>query len=103
MRLAVACAVLFSCATSVVAQGFTTLKGHGGPIMGVDVGPDGLIATASFDNSVGLWKDGEPTWLEGHDAAVVAVTFGPTGALGEQRVGMRTHLVKQPSGPEHAR
>ncbi|MCH2166417.1 MAG: c-type cytochrome [Oceanicola sp.] len=81
MRLAVACAVLFSCATSVVAQGFTTLKGHGGPIMGVDVGPDGLIATASFDNSVGLWKDGEPTWLEGHDAAVVAVTFGPTGAL----------------------
>ncbi len=55
------------------AQEFTTLKGHGGPIMGISVSPDGQVASASFDNSVGLWTDGVPSWLEGHDAAVIAV------------------------------
>ena len=34
---------------------FTTLKGHGGPVMGIAVSRrDGQVATASFDNSVGL-------------------------------------------------
>ncbi len=53
---------------------FFTLKGHGGPIMGV--ASNGVqIATASFDNSVGIWIGTRPVWLEGHRAAVNAVTF----------------------------
>jgi len=62
-------------ATRLAAQDFYTLKGHGGPIMDIAVAPSGQIATASFDNSVGLWDDTTPLWLEGHEAAVVAVTF----------------------------
>lgn len=65
----------------VLAQDFDTLKGHGGPIMGIAVSSEGVVATASFDNSVGLWNGGEPEWLEGHDAAVTAIAFGPGGAL----------------------
>ena len=57
---------------------FFTLKGHGGPIMGIATAPDGRIATASFDNSVGLWADRIPEWLEGHEAAVNAVVFNGT-------------------------
>ncbi len=66
----------------LAAQEFTTLKGHGGPIMGIAVSPNGQVATASFDNSVGLWtEDGQPMWLEGHDAAVTSITYGPEGQL----------------------
>lgn len=66
-------------ATPVVAQEFFTLEGHGGPIMDIAVSDDGRIATASFDNSLGLWNDGTPTWCDGHDAAVNAIAFaGPT-------------------------
>ncbi|WP_170784481.1 c-type cytochrome [Ruegeria lacuscaerulensis] len=57
---------------------FYTLKGHGGPIMGIATAPDGRIATASFDNSVGIWSDQMPEWLEGHEAAVNAVAFNGT-------------------------
>jgi len=57
------------------ADGFYTLKGHGGPIMGIAVAPDGRVASASFDNSIGLWTDAAPVWLDGHEAAVVAVRF----------------------------
>ena len=57
------------------AQEFTTFKGHGGPIMGLSVSPEGQVASASFDNAVGLWSDGQPEWLEGHDAAVVAIDY----------------------------
>ena len=39
-----------------MAQDFTTLKGHGGPIMGLAVAEDGRVGSASFDNSVGLWR-----------------------------------------------
>ncbi len=60
-------------AAPAAAQEFTTLKGHGGPIMGLSVSADGRVASASFDNAVGVWADGVPVWLEGHDAAVVAV------------------------------
>ncbi len=62
---------------SVAAAGdFFTLKGHGGPIKGIDVSPDGSrILTASFDYSVGLWRGGTPVWLEAHGAAVNAVRF----------------------------
>lgn len=61
------------------AQDFYTLKGHGGPIMAIAAAPDGRIATASFDNSVGIWDDRAPTWLDGHEAAVNTVLF-----LGDQ-------------------
>ena len=68
--------LLFSLvAASASAQDFMTLKGHGGPIMGLSVSEDGQVASASFDNSVGLWDRGVPLWLEGHTAAVVTVNF----------------------------
>ncbi|MHA7776667.1 c-type cytochrome [Roseibium sp. M-1] len=55
---------------------FQTLKGHGGPVMGIAVSADtGQVATASFDNSVGLWTGRSPRWLEGHEAAVKTVLF----------------------------
>ena len=58
------------------ADGFFTLKGHGGPIKGIAVSPSGgQIATASFDNSVGIWQDRTPHWLERHSAAVNTVTY----------------------------
>lgn len=59
-----------------MAEGFFTLKGHGGPIKGIAVSPEGdSILTASFDYSLGLWRDGRPTWLEAHRAAANAVLF----------------------------
>ena len=73
MRHAAVIALLL--AQPVAAQDFFTLKGHGGPIMDIAVAPSGQIATASFDNSVGLWDVVQPNWLEGHEAAVNAVAF----------------------------
>lgn len=65
---------LICAALPVQAQEFTTLKGHGGPVMDISVHPEtGQVATASFDNSVGLWANRAPAWLEGHDAAVNTV------------------------------
>ena len=58
------------------AGDFFKLAGHGGPVRGIDVSPDGRrVLTASFDYSVGLWQEGAPVWLEAHDAAVNAVRF----------------------------
>lgn len=58
------------------AAEFQTLKGHGGPVMDITVSNwTGMVATASFDNSVGVWSGRSPTWLDGHEAAVKAVTF----------------------------
>ncbi|WP_415922339.1 c-type cytochrome [Tateyamaria sp. SN6-1] len=59
-------------ALPAAAQEFATHKGHGGPIMTLDVSPDGALASGSFDNAVGLWPG--PRWLDGHDAAVTTVT-----------------------------
>ena len=70
LALAIACLP-----TLGMADGFFTLKGHGGPVMGVAVSPTGQIATASFDNTVGLWDGATPRWLEGHEAAVKTVRF----------------------------
>lgn len=70
LAFAIACLPSFG-----MADGFFTLKGHGGPVMGVAVSPTGQIATASFDNTVGLWDGTQPLWLEGHEAAVKAVRF----------------------------
>ncbi|WP_294622928.1 c-type cytochrome [uncultured Roseovarius sp.] len=74
--------VFFLAAVPAASQQFTTLKGHGGPVMGIAVNEDtGQVATASFDNSVGLWDARSPTWLEGHNAAVNTVTFAGPGKL----------------------
>lgn len=77
MRALLAALMLLSPAPA--AADFFTLKGHGGPIMGIASAPDGRIATASFDNTVGLWTQGTPQWLEGHEAAVNVVLFNGTG------------------------
>lgn len=63
------------------AQAFFTLKGHGGPIMDIAVSPTGQIATASFDNAVGLWTGNAPHWFEGHRAAVNTVLFASPATL----------------------
>ncbi|SFA91199.1 cytochrome c [Poseidonocella pacifica] len=67
---------------AAAAEGFATLKGHGGPIMDIAVNPrTDVVASASFDNSIGLWTETEPAWREGHDAAVVALLWLPDGRL----------------------
>ena len=70
-------------AAAVAGGGYASLEGHGGPVKGVAVSPDGQYAlTASFDYSVGLWDLRSNTlvrWLEGHEAAVNAVAFLPDG------------------------
>ena len=74
-------AALLALTMPAFAQEFTTFKGHGGPIMALDVSPEGQLASASFDNSVGLWTGQTPHWLDGHEAAVTALAFGPDGRL----------------------
>lgn len=88
----------------VSAQDFTTLKGHGGPIMDIAVSPEGRVASASFDNSVGLWQGREPRWLEGHDAAVTSVVWGPGGVLasGGDDFAVRLWAVGE-EAPDHVR
>ncbi len=68
-------------AQPALAQEFFTLKGHGGPIMDIAVAPSGQIATASFDNSVGIWDGTDPQWLEGHRAAVTSLSYDMAPAL----------------------
>ncbi|MGF1500919.1 MAG: c-type cytochrome [Paracoccaceae bacterium] len=72
-------------AVPAAAGGYLTLEGHGGPIRGVAVSPDGRqAATASFDTSLGLWatSDGRHAgWAEGHEAGANAVVFLPDGRL----------------------
>lgn len=72
MRLA---ALILALWPSLAAADFFTLKGHGGPVTGIAVAPDGRIATASFDTSVGLWTGDTPRWFDGHEAAVTDVIF----------------------------
>lgn len=79
--LVIAAYLAASMGSSVAAQDFFTLKGHGGPIMDVAVSPSGQIATASFDNAVGLWSGAEPIWLDSHGAAVTAVAFADVNIL----------------------
>lgn len=74
-------ALIVMLASAGQAQEFTTLKGHGGPIMGVAISPEGQVATASFDNALGVWTGREPRWLDGHDAAVTALAYTPDGML----------------------
>ncbi len=67
--------------TPAAAEDFVTLKGHGGPIMGLAVSEAGEVASASFDNSVGHWQGNGPLWLEGHEAAVTDLVFLPDGRV----------------------
>ncbi|WP_417208131.1 c-type cytochrome [Antarctobacter sp.] len=78
---AVAVLCLALSALPVAAQEFTTLKGHGGPVMALAVSPTGQVTSASFDNSLGLWTGQDPQWLDGHAAAVTALTWGSGGVL----------------------
>nr|WP_234416945.1 c-type cytochrome [Loktanella sp. Alg231-35] len=43
--------------------------------MDIAVSPSGQIATASFDNAVGVWDRSLPVWYDGHRAAVNVATF----------------------------
>jgi cytochrome c len=54
------------------------LEGHGGPVMDVAVAGETTL-TASFDYSVGVWREGDPVWLDGHRAAVKSVVALPGG------------------------
>lgn len=80
---ALALLLVLGAVAAMAAGGFLRLEGHGGPVKGVAVSPDGERAlTASFDYSVGLWDLGDGShirWLEGHEAAVNAVAFLPGG------------------------
>ncbi len=76
MRAVASFLIVLCWAFAASAGEFFQLTGHGGPIKGIAVSPDGKqILTASFDNSVGLWRGQTPRWLEGHEAAVNAVAF----------------------------
>ena len=76
MRRLALIAALIALPSLGLAGEFFTLKGHGGPIKGIAVSPDGgAVLTASFDNALGLWQDGAPRWLEAHRAAVNVVRF----------------------------
>ncbi len=74
-------ALLLAFATPLPAEEFVTLKGHGGPIMGLAVSETGEVASASFDNSVGRWTDRTPVWLDRHEAAVVDLIYLPDGRI----------------------
>ncbi|MDJ0647069.1 MAG: AAA-like domain-containing protein [Xenococcaceae cyanobacterium MO_188.B19] len=63
---------------------YNRLSGHSEVVFGVDISPDGkLIATASSDRTVKLWKmDGSLLHtLEGHQAAIWDVAFSPDSQL----------------------
>lgn len=73
--------VLTLTASPLLGGEFFTLSGHGGPIKGIASDTSGRVATASFDNSVGYWRDGQPHWLEAHAAAVNTVAFVDANTL----------------------
>ncbi len=49
--------------------------------MGLAVSGSGEVASASFDNSVGRWRNRTPQWLDGHAAAVIDLIFLPDGRI----------------------
>lgn len=62
------------------------LRGHAGPVTGVDYSPDGTrIVTSSEDGSARLWEAGTGSGrpaavLHGHQAEVTAAAFSPDGS-----------------------
>lgn len=83
------------------AQEFFTLKGHGGPIMDIAVSSSGQIATASFDNAVGVWDGNVPLWFDGHEAAVTALGFLNDRAIfsGSDDFTLRAWSLDEPEKP----
>ena len=84
MRLLALALLSVGLAIPAFADGYRRFEGHGGPIRGLSISPDGDHAlTASFDNSVGYWSLGnetaEPLWLDGHEAAANVAIFLPGG------------------------
>jgi WD40 repeat protein/DNA-binding SARP family transcriptional activator len=59
----------------------TTLSGHANMVFGLDVGPDGVLATASLDGTAKIWDvdTGEEVTTLGHDAPVNQVALSPDG------------------------
>ena len=79
--IAAVLSLLLGCNMAQAAD-FYTLKGHGGPVMDIAVSPEtGEIGSASFDNSVGVWNNSTPKWLEAHEAAVNVVEFIAPGRI----------------------
>ncbi|HSK40108.1 MAG TPA: hypothetical protein VK943_10115 [Arenibaculum sp.] len=81
---AAAAAAVVVLALSLVPHGARAdLAGHGGPVRGIAVSPDGAaVLTASFDYSLMLWTlrtQTERLRLLGHDAGANAVAFVPEG------------------------
>lgn len=81
MRAALALFLSVLAPAPLCAGDFFSLKGHGGPVMAIAVSPQDRIATASFDNAVGLWDGTVPHWLDGHEAAVNAVIFAEDAVI----------------------
>lgn len=97
MGLRLLTAALTLAASAAAADGFRLLEGHGGPIHAA-AHAGGVTATASFDNSVGVWSGGAPRWLDGHDAAVKTVIFARPGVLASAGDDMTAILWDQATG-----
>ena len=69
----------------LVVEGFSPLcrlTGHEDGVSSVAWGPDGLLASASHDKSVKIWRDGLCLrTLRGHENFVSCVAFSPLGLL----------------------
>ena len=57
-----------------------TLSGHNNKVQCISL-LEQTPATGSFDTKVGVWKEGEPTWLEGHTERVNHVQWHPLGNI----------------------
>jgi WD40 repeat protein len=55
------------------------VNGHSGPISGVSTGPDGLWATAGYDNRLLLWSGDRPVARAWHDHLVNQCAFDASG------------------------
>ena len=87
---------------AAAAGEFTTLEGHGGPVMALDVRPDGRVVSGSFDNAVGVWEGRAPEWRDGHEAAVTAVAAAPDGRIASGGDDFAVRVWDGPNGRDGA-
>src|SRR5690606_3451115 len=82
-RSAAASALLILLSATAGSPARADLSGHGGPVTGLAVLPDGRhVLSASFDYSLVLWdlsSGAQAARMIGHDAAVNAVALMPDG------------------------